>query len=372
MRDILNHMMRFLLFLLFFIFPIIVSAASISNAGFIPAPLWFSRDTFFAGESVRVYTVVYNGSDSDIRGTVEFLNGEQVIGSDDFSLAQGGRSQDIWIDWKAVEGEHRVSARIVRARVALSGGQEESIDLSQTATPEVRVSVDTDTDKDSVGNKVDDDDDNDGVSDRDEERAGTNPLVKDAPPKVESSQESVSYPAVSPIDKIAEIATEKTEDAGGIVLGFAESVREKGSALLDRKTAEARMEVENIHASKNKEQTETATKSETEEPPAQGSRARQIADEKAGQSIWKRVSDSISTVFSKATGVFGKKNSSKTSGEKVSASTFPSVHTPFAYLKLFLYATLAFLFRHAIFFYIFVLAVLYYLTRTLIRFIRNR
>ncbi len=130
--------MRFGVIMLFSLFsPIFVYAATISNAGFIPAPLWFSRDTFFAGETVRIYTVVYNGSDSDIRGTAEFLNGDIVIGTNDFSLARGGRSQDIWIDWKATEGDSRISARIVRARATVAGGKEESIDFSQSLTAEV-------------------------------------------------------------------------------------------------------------------------------------------------------------------------------------------------------------------------------------------
>ena len=349
---------------LFLLVPFVSHAALISNAGFIPAPLWFSRDTFFAGETVRIYTVVYNGSDSDIRGTVEFLDGALVVGSDDFSLAKGGRSQDIWIDWKATEGDHRITARIVRARAAKAGGTEESIDLSQTATSEVRVSVDIDTDKDGVGNKADGDDDNDGVSDRDEERAGTNPLVKDAPLETKSNQESVSYPAVSPLDKIAEIATEKTEDTGSTILAFTESVRERGSALLDRNANEARKEVENIRA---------AREQNTEQVLGKTARARQIADQKFSQSMFDRAGAYLSSLFSKATGFISQKDdTAKTSEKGSSAAEFGAVHTPFVYLKLFLFATLAFLFRHAIFFYLLLIFLAYILIRALIRFVRNR
>ena len=66
-----NRSMRFrIIFFLSFFAPLFAFASAISNAGFIPSPLWFSRDTFFAGETVRVYTIVYNGSEADIRGTV--------------------------------------------------------------------------------------------------------------------------------------------------------------------------------------------------------------------------------------------------------------------------------------------------------------
>lgn len=358
--------------LLFFLFPLVISATPISNAGFIPAPLWFSRAAFFAGETVRIYTVVYNGSDSDLRGTVEFLNGGVVIGSDDFSLAKGGRSQDIWIDWRAMEGEHAVTARIVRARAALSGGDEESIDLSAALTPEVRVSVDADTDKDGVGNKTDPDDDNDGVSDKDEERAGTNPLVKDTPLKKETNTDTVSYPTQSVADKAVDVATEKAADTGSTILAFTESVREKGSTLLDQKTADAREEVASIRGAVKAKPSVDAEATTALEPTTRVSRAKEIADEKAGQSIFMRVSDAVSSAFSKMTGVFGAKDTEDTQETTLSENRFPSVHTPFAYLKLFLYATLAFLFRHAIFFYLLLLIALYYLFRTLIRFIRNR
>lgn len=341
---------RFVILLLL-LAPFVSHAASISNAGFIPAPLWFSRDTFFAGETVRIYTVVYNGSDSDIRGTVEFLNGTLVVGSDDFSLAKGGRSQDIWIDWKATEGEHRVSARIVRARAAVAGGKEELIDLSQALTGDVSVSVDSDTDKDGVGNKVDPDDDNDGISDADEIRAGTNPLVKDAPPKSEANKDSVSYNTNSPADKVVDVATEKASDTGSAALSFTESLREKGSILLDKKTAEARKEVNDLGKAEIAGAMTSAidSKTTTSSSTTRASRAKELAEADKNQGIF-------SKLFSSAKGT---------------AQNFDT-NTPFAYLKLFLYTTLAFLFRHAIFFYALLVAIAYYLTRSIIRFVRSR
>ncbi len=368
--------MRFGVIMLFSLFsPIFVYAATISNAGFIPAPLWFSRDTFFAGETVRIYTVVYNGSDSDIRGTAEFLNGDIVIGTNDFSLARGGRSQDIWIDWKATEGDSRISARIVRARATVAGGKEESIDFSQSLTAEVSVSVDVDTDKDGVGNKVDPDDDNDGISDMEEIRAGTNPLVKDAPPKSDSNKDSVSYNTNSPADRVVAVATEKASDVGSTVLLFAESVREKGSVLLDKKTTEVRKEIEEIRAAQSAARTKIVTEIAGESTSiTTTSRAKEIAEQNAPQNPFDRAIAYISSTFSKITDlIFTKDEKSDTSAEtQVAKSEFSAIHTPFAYVKLVIYATLAFLFRHAIFFYLFLLGILYYIIRVLIRFVRNR
>ncbi len=109
--------MRKFLFILFFI----VSGASfaqaadlpIKNAGFVPANIWYSKDPFYAGESIRIYTIVFNGSTYDLSGEVEFLDNGVIIGKTKFSLAKGGRVQDVWVDWKATQGAHTITARLI-------------------------------------------------------------------------------------------------------------------------------------------------------------------------------------------------------------------------------------------------------------------
>lgn len=85
----------------------------IKNAGFVPANIWYSKDPFFAGETVRVYTIIFNGSTYDLAGGVEFLDNGAVIGKTKFSLSAGGRVQDVWVDWKASQGSHTITARLV-------------------------------------------------------------------------------------------------------------------------------------------------------------------------------------------------------------------------------------------------------------------
>ena len=235
---------------------------------------------------MRVYTIVYNGSEADIRGTVEFLNKDALIGAQEFSLARGGRSQDIWIDWKAIEGDYRISARITGARMTVVGGAEESVDLSQMLTTAVDVAVDTDTDKDGAGNKADDDDDNDGVSDKDEIRSGTNPLVKDISPK-SAVDDTVSYVTLSSADKAADIVTEKAVNTGSVLSSFTESIREKGSRILDGKTEEARKEIADIRSREDMARIGTTAKgSEEFNITATTSRAKEIAEQKASQGVF--------------------------------------------------------------------------------------
>lgn len=109
-------MIRYLLLLLFIFSANHVFAVAdlpISNAGFAPSNIWYSKDPFYANESVRIYTVIFNGSAYDLAGSVEFVDNGVAIDKAKFSIARGGRAQDLWVDWKAKEGKHTITARLV-------------------------------------------------------------------------------------------------------------------------------------------------------------------------------------------------------------------------------------------------------------------
>lgn len=172
---------------IFFILFLILSGASftaaaetpIKNVGFVPANIWFSKDPFFDGEKVRIYTIIFNGSSYDLEGAVEFLDNGVLIGKTNFSISSGGRVRDVWVDWGATGGKHAITARIIGATASSAGGAKSSVVLDNTETGKSERDVDMDTDGDDVGNTEDLDDDEDGISDVDELRNGTNPLKKD-------------------------------------------------------------------------------------------------------------------------------------------------------------------------------------------------
>ncbi|HAS84897.1 MAG TPA: hypothetical protein DCS23_02385 [Candidatus Yonathbacteria bacterium] len=151
----------------------------IKNAGFVPANIWYSKDPFFAGEKIRIYTIIFNGSSYDLEGAVEFLDNGVLIGKSNFALSSGGRVRDVWVDWKATEGKHTMTARITGTIASIAGGAKRAIVLDNTETGKSERDIDLDTDGDDVGNKDDLDDDNDGVPDVDELRNGTDPIKKD-------------------------------------------------------------------------------------------------------------------------------------------------------------------------------------------------
>lgn len=152
----------------------------IKNAGFVPANIWYSKDPFFAGDKIRIYTIIFNGSSYDLEGTVEFLDNGALVGKSSFSISGGGRVRDVWVDYKAKEGKHVLSARITSVTASLAGGSKRGIVLDNGESGKSEREVDLDTDGDNVGNKGDLDDDNDAVVDIEEIRNGTDPLKKDS------------------------------------------------------------------------------------------------------------------------------------------------------------------------------------------------
>lgn len=185
--------------------------APIKNAGFVPSNIWYSKEPFFAGEKIRVYTIIFNGSSYDLEGVVEFLDNGEPIGKTNFSLSGGGRVRDVWVDWTAKEGKHSMTARIASTTASTAGGAKRIIALENTVTGKSERTVDLDTDGDGVGNIDDLDDDNDSVSDVDELRNGTEPLKKD------SNGDGV------PDGKELEIAAKNKAEAEKLLAGSPES-----------------------------------------------------------------------------------------------------------------------------------------------------
>jgi hypothetical protein len=125
-----------------------------------------------AGKIIKFYTTVRNNGDKDLIGTVKFfVNGQQVATDQPVSVKQGSIPDEVFVNWVAVAGNHKVSAQIYP--------YETEGDNTANNYVEKNLFVDMDTDGDGVGDSVDVDDDNDGVKDTDEEGQGTNPKKYD-------------------------------------------------------------------------------------------------------------------------------------------------------------------------------------------------
>ena len=89
-------------------FPALALAAS---AGFAPGTLWLSSDTARSGDTVKLYTVVYDSTPSPLEGDVAFSIDGSSLGSAHFKLA-AGETQIVSLPWTATEGSHSFTASL--------------------------------------------------------------------------------------------------------------------------------------------------------------------------------------------------------------------------------------------------------------------
>lgn len=158
-------------FCIFFTF---ISSAQALDSGFIDG-IWYSQNPFFVGQTIRIYTAVYNNNPFDIRGVVEFKDGSQIIGQNEITIPSG-RTSEAWIDWTVTYGDHQFSTNMTKAEKLEKEKTPTPLDWINPTTSE-QPFADLDTDGDGIGNKNDPDDDNDGIPDEIEIKNGTNPLV---------------------------------------------------------------------------------------------------------------------------------------------------------------------------------------------------
>lgn len=142
MRSLFNIFSLLLIsFFVFVTFSLPVKVLAAEKAGFASATIWFSKDNFYADDTVKVYTTIYNSSLQKIFGNVDFLDNDSVVGSVSFSI-DGGDSQVISINWKAIPGQHNFRAEITGANAALSDGKTGTVTLLNQSAPQTSLTVD--------------------------------------------------------------------------------------------------------------------------------------------------------------------------------------------------------------------------------------
>lgn len=123
------------------LFPLLVSAASGDiPAGFAPTSVFASKTNIASGDSVSIFTVIYNSSADNLTGDVVFTVDGTAIGTKHFSL-QSGETQTPSVNWSAVKGAHTASARIENvvgssdAQISLLNDKADTITLTVAAPP---------------------------------------------------------------------------------------------------------------------------------------------------------------------------------------------------------------------------------------------
>lgn len=120
--------------------PALAAPEGTMNAGFISG-IWYSTNSFFIGDKIRIYSAMQNNSGYDIIGTITFYDSQNIIGSSDFSVINGALIQR-WADWTVTPGTHNIYARISNARKSEIGKNPEPITLaSEASTPDTKTAT---------------------------------------------------------------------------------------------------------------------------------------------------------------------------------------------------------------------------------------
>ncbi len=159
-------------------FPLAASASAIP-AGVLKDQIWFSKDPFFAGDTITIFTFVFNSSDYRLSGTMVLTDGTTTVDKKTFTVLPSGGSQVVSFPWTVTRGQHNFSAKISENQLDKVSGGVVDTPISTIQTVSVKRFADLDTDHDGIGNLIDTDDDGDGLSDVEEKRLGTDPLNPD-------------------------------------------------------------------------------------------------------------------------------------------------------------------------------------------------
>lgn len=227
----------FAAFFLFFLWPSLALGATLS-AGFVGEALWFSREQFFTGETVRLLTALRNSSSEPLEGEVVFSDKGKEVGKADASLSKES-AEIISFSWIATEGEHEFRAEFK--------SKDANVMLQAPRTAVRGAIVDSDTDHDGIGDKADTDDDGDGIPD-----------VKDATPlkAEEAATSSVIKVALSEGKAFLETHAPSVESLGEKVFNKTEQLRTKLSAITNAARDDVAQDIKEEEAKEKKDSEE--------------------------------------------------------------------------------------------------------------------
>jgi len=124
-------------YLLIFVFIYGVSAtlafaATAPTTGLIAGQIWFSKQPLVEGDTVKVYTAIWNQDTNPLQARVEFYDQDVVLGARDVTVP-GQTLKDVSVGWQVTSGDHLLSAKILSSSVTVNGkAQTVTLDHSTT------------------------------------------------------------------------------------------------------------------------------------------------------------------------------------------------------------------------------------------------
>lgn len=110
-----------------------VSAETAATVGFIPNQIWYSKEPLVEGDTIKIYTALWNGDATSASFHVQFYDGVTILGERDVTISPQD-VVDVSISWKVTAGDHSISAKI-SSSTSTTDGKKETIPLTTNTTP---------------------------------------------------------------------------------------------------------------------------------------------------------------------------------------------------------------------------------------------
>lgn len=123
------------------------------SAGFSKDQLWFSKDPFFAGDSIVISTLIYNSSLYRMEGSVILKDGTTTVEKRTFIIEKGA-SQVVDFPWVATSGNHNFSALIERNQFISGTSSVSASSIATSETAKVKRFADFDINKNGIGDST--------------------------------------------------------------------------------------------------------------------------------------------------------------------------------------------------------------------------
>jgi len=105
------------------------------TTGFIPGQIWYSKEPLVEGDTVKVYTAIWNEDSDPLSAKVTFYDKNVILGTRDI-VVPSSEVKDVSVSWQVTSGDHVISAKIVSSSL-----KSEKVTLTRSSTAEDRKTV---------------------------------------------------------------------------------------------------------------------------------------------------------------------------------------------------------------------------------------
>jgi hypothetical protein len=108
-------------------------ALELDTSGIIPGQIWYSKSPILEGDTVKIYTAVWNNTTSSLSAKIEFYDKNVILGSKDI-VVPASQLKEVSVSWKVTSGDHSISAKMISGSTTVSGKSESVFTVNNETT----------------------------------------------------------------------------------------------------------------------------------------------------------------------------------------------------------------------------------------------